>query len=55
MVSATKNEVPAHLLKMILGHTDTMDTFGIYGHEFDNDLQIMAKATDDIFNKILNK
>ncbi len=55
MVSATKNEVPAHLLKMILGHTDTMDTFGIYGHEFDNDLQIMANATDDIFNKILNK
>lgn len=54
MVSATKNNIPAHLLKLVLGHSDTMDTFGIYGHAFNDDLKIVADRTDEVFNNILN-
>ena len=53
MVSITKNGVPTHLLKMVLGHTETMDTYGVYGHEFAGDLQLVANATQDIFTQIL--
>ena len=53
MVSITKNGVPTHLLKMVLGHTEAMDTYGVYGHEFAGDLQNVANATQNIFNQIL--
>lgn len=53
MVSITKNGVPTHLLKMVLGHTETMDTYGVYGHEFAGDLQNVANATQNMFNQIL--
>jgi len=53
MVSITKNDVPAHLLKMVLGHTESMDTYGVYGHEFAGDLQNVASVTQNIFKKIL--
>lgn len=53
MVSITKNGVPTHLLKMVLGHTEAMDTYGVYGHEFAGDLQNVANATQNIFSQIL--
>lgn len=53
MVSITKNGVPTHLLKMVLGHTEAMDTYGVYGHEFAGDLQNVANATQNIFQTIL--
>ena len=53
MVSITKNGVPTHLLKMVLGHTETMDTYGVYGHKFAGDLQNVANATQKIFKQIL--
>ena len=45
--------VPTHLLKMVLGHTEAMDTYGVYGHEFAGDLQNVANATQNMFNQIL--
>lgn len=53
MVSITKNAIPTHLLKMVLGHTETMDTYGIYGHEFAGDLQNVANTTQILFKQIL--
>ena len=53
MVSITKNGVPTHLLKMVLGHTEAMDTYGVYGHEFAGDFQNVANATQNMFNQIL--
>lgn len=53
MVSITKTSVPTHLLKMVLGHTETMDTYGVYGHEFAGDLQNVANATQNVFQQIL--
>ena len=45
--------MPTHLLKMVLGHTEAMDTYGVYGHEFAGDLQNVANATQNMFNQIL--
>ena len=55
MVSVIKNSIPSHLLKMVLGHTETMDTYGIYGHEFAGDLQTVADTADSLFQKIINR
>lgn len=55
MVSITKNSVPTHLLKMVLGHTEAMDTYGVYGHEFAGDLQLVADATENIFQQFIAK
>ncbi len=55
MVSITKNGVPTHLLKMVLGHTEAMDTYGVYGHEFAGDLQNVANSTQNIFEQILKQ
>ena len=41
------------LIKMIVGHTASTDTFGIYGHEVDGELQRAANIMDDIFIKLL--
>ncbi len=30
-----------------------MDTYGVYGHEFADDLQDMANTTQNIFSQIL--
>lgn len=55
MVSITKNSIPTHLLKMVLGHTEAMDTYGVYGHEFAGDLQAVANTTETMFKQIINK
>ncbi len=53
MVSVVKNAIPEHLLKMILGHSETMDTYGIYGHKYNSDLELFAKATEKAYNDII--
>lgn len=55
MVSITKNAVPTHLLKMVLGHTEAMDTYGVYAHEFAGDLQKVADATEGIFQSLISR
>lgn len=55
MVSITKNGIPSHLLKMVLGHTEAMDTYGVYAHEFAGDLQNVANATQNMFAQILEQ
>lgn len=53
LVSVSKSEVSEEMLKPVLGHTKSMDTFGIYGHEVDGDRQRVADAIDRIFSAIL--
>lgn len=54
MATATKHELPEHLLKMILGHSAHMDTYGTYVHEYSDDLLIAAEATERAYHKILD-
>ena len=52
-VSVVKNELPLPQLKAIVGHSDSMDTFGVYGHEVDGELKETAQVVDRVFSRIL--
>lgn len=52
-VSAVKNDLSLPQLKAIVGHSDTMDTFGVYGHEMDGELRDTAQVVDQVFSRIL--
>lgn len=52
-VSIAKLEMPEVLLKDIVGHSSSMDTHGIYGHEIDGDKQRAADIIDSIFDRLL--
>ena len=53
MVSIQKNAMPEQLLKQIVGHSNSMDTFGIYGHAIDGEKEEAAKIINaTIYNFI---
>ncbi len=52
-VSIAKN-LPQGDLKTLVGHSDSMDTLGVYGHEVDGELKQIAKSLDAIYDKLLN-
>lgn len=54
-VSAVKAEMPLTLLKSMIGHSDVMDTFGVYGHAMDGEMQQTADIVDSVFQSIENK
>lgn len=45
--------LPVGLVKNLVGHSDNMDTFGVYGHELDNDSSMRTAALDSLFGKLL--
>lgn len=51
-VSIAKN-LSAGQVKAIVGHSQNMDTFGIYGHEVNGELQQTAQQIDTLFTEIL--
>lgn len=42
-------------MKSVVGHSVSMDTFGVYGHEIDGDRHRAATIIDGVFDQILNK
>lgn len=40
-------------IKPLVGHSKDMDTYGIYSHEINGDVDITAQKVDDIFKRIL--
>jgi integrase len=52
-VSVNKADMPIELLKGLVGHSASMDTTGIYGHEIDGERERAAKIVDDVFARIL--
>lgn len=44
--------LPEGLVKSIVGHSQDMDTFGVYGHTLAGDEEIAAKELQDIFSKL---
>jgi len=46
-------EMPLALRRLILGHSENMDTDGIYGHEKADDMDTAAGYINDAFKKIL--
>ena len=53
-VSIVKLEMPEALLKDVIGHSASMDTTGIYGHEIDGEKQRAADIIDNIFDRMLS-
>lgn len=53
-VSVAKN-LPEGRVKTLVGHSRNMDTFGVYGHELDGELQKTASDLNTLFNEILSK
>lgn len=46
--------LPEGLIKKMGGHSKSMDTFGIYGHEVQGDMQLTAKLLQDRFANLLS-
>ena len=53
LVSIAQSDVPEALLKRLVGHTENMDTTGVYGHDFDGQMKRVADILDSIFDKLL--
>ncbi len=51
-VSAVKT-LPEGYLKNLVGHSKDMDTYGVYSHEMDGDMNATATLVQDIFKQIL--
>ena len=47
-------ELPEGLVKPLVGHSVDMDTYAIYAHEFDGEMERTADLIQDQFAKILN-
>lgn len=52
-ISIVKSDMPVALLKATVGHSEDMDTFGVYGHEVDGDMQQTANIIDKVFTRLL--
>lgn len=48
-VSLVKNDLPEQMVKAIVGHSASMDTFGVYGHKVDGENERAAKILDLTF------
>lgn len=48
-VSMLKNAIPEQMLKSIVGHSVSMDTFGVYGHTMEGDQQALSAALNSFF------
>ena len=46
-------DVPIELVKLIMGHSAAMDTFGNYGHRLDGDVERAAQRVEEAFVAVL--
>ena len=51
-VSAVKT-LPEGYLKQLVGHSKSMDTYGVYSHKMTNDMSNTARMVQDVFKNIL--
>ena len=52
-VSLMQNDLPEAMLKKIVGHTENMDTLGVYGHKVDGDANKAADIISNVFKRII--
>lgn len=52
IMSIVKSDVPEDLLKLVVGHSDKMDT-GIYKHAVDGDAEHASQLIYDVFSRLL--
>lgn len=52
-ISIMKYDMPEEMLKEMVGHTKSMDTYGVYGHTVEGDREAAASIMDDVFSRLL--
>mgnify|MGYP003290392645 CR=1 FL=1 len=52
-VSMVKNDIPEQMIKSIVGHSVSMDTFGTYGHEIQGEAEQASAKISMIFNSVI--
>lgn len=52
-ISINQADIPEQLLKRAVGHSKSMDTFGVYGHEVDGDMERVASTIDHTLTTLL--
>ncbi len=52
-ISVLKNDMPEQMLKDQVGHTVDMDTFGVYGHVVNTEMQRAKSIMDIAFSRVL--
>ena len=52
-ISLNKADLPLELMKSVVGHSSSMDTFGVYGHEIDGDRHRAAQIINGVFESVL--
>lgn len=55
LISLAQSGVPEQLVKMVVGHSDSMDTFGVYSHQLGGELQRAANMLDGVFDRVLSQ
>ena len=45
--------MPLEIMKSYVGHSTSMDTYGIYGHDVDGELQYAANFVEGTIERIL--
>jgi len=50
---SVNTKMPIALKRLVMGHSENMDTQGIYGHEKEDDMDDAASYIDDAFKQIL--
>jgi integrase len=53
-ISMVKNDLPEQMIKAIVGHSVSMDTFGVYGHKVDGEMKEAAKIMNITFGRKLS-
>lgn len=54
-VSVCRANVPETMLKMVVGHSKSMDTQGVYGHEVQGQLDVAADEIMKSFSSLINE
>ncbi len=49
----TIKSMPLEIMKSYVGHSTSMDTYGIYGHDVDGELQYAANFVEGTIERIL--
>lgn len=48
-------QLPEGLLKPLVGHSKDMDTYGVYSHEIDGDMEATSGMVEQLFESVLGK
>lgn len=54
-ISLNKADLPIELMKSVVGHSSSMDTIGVYGHEIEGDRHRAAKIIDGVFQSVFSQ